>query len=201
MLDVRPTGTKVWLVRITVDGKRRDVGLGGYPLVSLRTARQEAEKARRLAADGSDPIVRRGQDTAARKAALSAASEAEARTFKAVALACIKAQAPGWKSGRTADLWEASLTAHAFPTLGDMPVAAVDRAAVLRAIEAVWTSRPATARKVLRRIGTVLRFAAARGWRANDNPADARMLRHAGLSALPGGRTNHLFHGNEPRPS
>jgi integrase len=69
-----------------------------------------------------------------------------------------------------------------------MPVASVDRAAVLRAVTAVWTSRPATARKVLRRIGTVLRYAAAHGWRANDNPADARMLRHAGLSALPGGK-------------
>jgi integrase len=88
----------------------------------------------------------------------------------------------------TAALWEASLASHAFPTLGAMPVAGVDRAAVLRAVEAVWTSRPATARKLLRRIGTVLRFAAAHGWRANDNPADARMLRHAGLSALPGGK-------------
>jgi integrase len=188
LLDVRPTGAKVWLVRLTVDGKRRDMGLGGYPLVSLKAARQEAEKARRLAAEGADPIVRRGKDAAERKAALNAASEAEARTFKAVALACIKAQSPGWKSGRTAALWETSLTSHAFPTLGAMPVAAVDRAAVLRAVEAVWASRPATARKVLRRIGTVLRFAAAHGWRANDNPADARMLRHAGLSALPGGK-------------
>jgi integrase len=188
LLDVRPTGAKVWLVRLTVDGKRRDMGLGGYPLVSLKTARQEAEKARRIAADGADPIVRRGQDAAERKAALNAASEAEGRTFKGVALACIKAQAPGWKSGRTAALWEASLTSHAFPTLGAMPVANVDRAAVLRAVDAVWTSRPATARKVLRRIGTVLRYAAAHGWRANDNPAEARMLRHAGLSALPGGR-------------
>ena len=69
-----------------------------------------------------------------------------------------------------------------------MPSADVDRAAVLRAVDAVWTSRPATARKVLRRIGAVLRYAAAHDWRANDNPADARMLRHAGLPALPGGR-------------
>jgi integrase len=188
LLEVRPTGAKVWLCRLTVDGKRRDMGLGGYPLVTLKTAREEAENARRLARDGVDPIARRNTATAERKTARNAASEADARTFKAVALACIKAQSPGWKSGRTAALWEASLTSHAFPTLGDMSVAGVDRAAVLRAVEAVWTSRPATARKVLRRIGTVLRYAAAHGWRANDNPADARMLRHAGLSALPGGK-------------
>ena len=59
---------------------------------------------------------------------------------------------------------------------------------MLRAVGAVWATRPAMARKVLRRIGAVLRYAAAHGWRANDNPADARMLRHAGLPALPGGR-------------
>ena len=201
LLDVRPTGAKVWLVRLTVDGKRRDMGLGGYPLVSLKTARQEAEKARRVAAGGTDPITRRDNEAAERKAALNAASEAEARTFKAVALACIKAQSPGWKSGRTAALWEASLKSHAFPALGGMPVAVVDRAAVLRAVEVDGRPRPATARKVLRRIGTVLRFAAAHGWRANDNPADARMLRHAGLSALPGERSSPPCHGNGRRPS
>jgi integrase len=188
LLDVRPTGAKVWLVRLTVGGKRRDMGLGGYPLVSLKSARQEAEKARRLAADGADPIGLRVARIAAEKTARAEATEAADRTFRATALACIKAQAPGWKSGRTEALWKTSLESHAFPTLGAMPVAEVDRAAVLRAIDRVWTSRPATGRKVLRRIGTVLRYAAAHGWRTNDNPAEARMLRHAGLSALPGGK-------------
>jgi hypothetical protein len=179
LLEVRPTGAKVWLCRLTVDGKRGDMGLGGYPLVTLKAARDGAEHARRLARDGVDPIVRREKDAAERKAALSAATETAARTFRAVALECIKKQSPGWKSGRTADLWKTSLISHAFPTLGDIPVAAVDRAAVLRAIEVVWVSRPATGRKVLRRIGTVLRFAAAHGWRSNDNPAeDAAARRH-----------------------
>ena len=188
LLDVRPTGAKVWLARLTVDGKRRDMGLGGYPLVSLKEARQKATEARQLARNNGDPIGVRVAKRAADKAAKAEATEAAGRTFKAVAAACISAQAPGWKSGRTAALWETSLENHAFPTLGELPVAEVDRAAVLRAINAVWTSRPATARKVLRRIGTVLRYAAAHGWRTNDNPADLRMLRHAGLSALPGGK-------------
>jgi integrase len=188
LLEVRPTGAKVWLCRLTVNGKRRDMGLGGYPETTLKIARDKALAARRQTKDGIDPIIQRKVQAAETKAARGAATEAQARTFKAVALICIKAQSPGWKNGRTADLWETSLERHAFPTLGAMPVADVDRAAVLRAVDAVWTSRPATARKVLRRIGTVLRYAAAHGWRANDNPADARMLRHAGLSALPGGK-------------
>lgn len=188
LLEVKPTGAKVWLCRFMVDGKRRDMGLGGYPAVSLKAAREAARAARANATSGTDPIVQRDREAAERKAAAGAAADAEARTFRAMAEACIKAQSPGWKNGRTADLWQTSLERHAFPTLGAMPVANVDRAAVLRAVDAVWTSRPATGRKVLRRIGTVLRYAAAHGWRANDNPADARMLRHAGLPALPGGR-------------
>lgn len=192
LLEVKTSGTKVWFCRLTVDGKRRDMGLGGYPTVTLKEARERAKAARRVAETGTDPIAQRDADAAARLAARDAAAraaqEATARTFKAVAEACIRAQAPGWKSGRTADLWRNSLTVYAYPTLGAMPVATIDRAAVLRAIEKVWHSRPATARKVLRRIGTILRYAAAHGMRANDNPADARMLRHAGLSALPGGR-------------
>jgi len=192
LVEVKPSGAKVWLCRLTVDGKRRDMGLGGFPLVTLAEARDKAKAARKLAQSGADPVETRKAEAAARKAAREAeddaAKQAQARTFRAVAEACIKRQAPGWKSSRTADLWRNSLTVHAYPELGDMPVAQIDRAAVLRAIEGVWQSRPATGRKVLRRIGTILRYAAAHGMRANDNPADARMLRHAGLPALPGGR-------------
>ena len=162
-----------------------------HPLVALRVARQDAERARRLARDGVDPIVRRGQDVAERKAVLNAAKEAETRTFKAVALACIAAQSPGWKSGRTAALWEASLTSHAFPTLGAVPVAAVDRAAVLRAVEAVWTSRTghaARAKSAAPDRVRAARCAAAQVGGPSSNPADVKMLRHAGLSALPGGK-------------
>ncbi|HYF06297.1 MAG TPA: integrase arm-type DNA-binding domain-containing protein, partial [Acetobacteraceae bacterium] len=188
LLEVRPTGARVWLCRLTVHGRRRDMGLGGFPTVSLRDARDRAEAARKIAAAGGDPIAERERMEREARAQRDAEDEAKARTFRAVAAACIKAQSPGWKNRRTADLWTTSLTRHAFPELGDMPIADVDRAAVLRAVDDVWASRPATGRKVLRRIGTVLRYAAAHGWRANDNPADARMLRHAGLPALPGGR-------------
>jgi integrase len=192
LLEVKPSGAKVWLCRVTVDGKRRDMGLGGYPAVLLKDARAAARKAREVAASGADPIIERDRAIEARRTAREAEAEAarlaQLRCFKAVAETCIIALSPGWKSTRTADLWRNSLKVHAYPVLGDTPVAEIDRAAVLRSIEGVWQARPATGRKVLRRIGTILRYAAAHGMRANDNPADARMLRHAGLPALPGGR-------------
>jgi integrase len=188
LLEVRPSGAKLWICRLTVDGKRRDMGLGGYPSVSLRDARLAARVAREKALRGDDPIAARKRHAREQAAQRTAAAEAESRTFKAVALACIAAQAPGWKSGKTAKMWASSLERWAFPTLGKMPVAEVDRGAVLTSVGEVWRTRAPTARKVLRRVGAVLRYAAAHGWRANDNPADARMLRHAGLPALPGGR-------------
>jgi integrase len=188
LLEVRPSGARAWLCRVTVDGKRRDMGLGGYPAVSLKEARAKAAAARKVASGGGDPVLAREHLARERTAQLKAAVAAEARTFRAVALACITAEAPGWKNERTALLWQTSLERWAFPELGEMPVAEVDRAAVLRAVGEVWRSRPATARKVVRRIGAILRYAAAHGWRANDGAADVRMLRHAGLPALAGGR-------------
>jgi integrase len=187
-LVVKPTGAKAWMLRLQVAGKRHDVGLGGYPTVSLKEAREKAEAMRKQARAGVNPIEEREAARREREAARKAAEEAQARTFRAVAEACIQSQAPGWKDRKTAVMWRGSLERWAYPELGDTPIADIDKHAVMRAISAVWRERPATAKKVLRRIGTVLRYAAAHNWRANDNPADARMLRHMGLPALPGGR-------------
>jgi integrase len=187
-LVVKPSGAKAWMLRLQVAGKRHDVGLGGFPAVSLKEAREKAAMLRQQARAGINPIEEREAARREREAARKAAEEAQTRTFRAVAEACIQSQAPGWKDRKTAVMWRGSLERWASPEIGDMPVADIDKHAVMRAISAVWRERPATARKVLRRIGTVLRFAAAHGWRANDNPADARMLRHMGLPALPGGR-------------
>jgi integrase len=190
LLEVRPGGSKGWICRTTVDGRRRDVGLGVWPDVSLADARAKAREVRQQARAGLDPVEQREMARSAARAEREGRRQAQARTFAAVAGACIAAQAPGWRHGRTAGQWRASLAAHALPILGDMQVHEVDRAAVQRAIAQVWAKRPATAKKVLRRIGSVLRFAAAHEWRANDNPADLRLLRLAGLPGLPAGRSH-----------
>jgi integrase len=190
LLEVRPGGSKGWVCRVTVDGRRRDVGLGTWPDVGLADARLKAGEARRQARSGLDPVEQREIARSAARAERDDRREAQARTFAAVAEACIASQAPGWRHVRTAGQWRASLTRHAFPVLGDMQVHEIGRAAVQRAVADVWATRPATAKNVLRRIGSVLRYAAAHGWRANDNPADLRLLRLAGLPSLPAGR-NH----------
>ena len=182
------TGPKVWLCRLTMAGKRKDIGLGGYPSVSLKEARGKAVAARKLAEAGTDPAEERKRQIAERVAQREAAEVAKARTFRNIAAECIAARAGEFKNARSATNWASSLERWALPTLGDMPIAEIDRAAVRRAIASVWALRPETARKVLLRISIVLRYAAAHGWRPNDNPADVRMLRLAGLPKLPGGR-------------
>lgn len=188
LLVVKPSGARAWIARVTVHGRRRDVGLGGWPDVTLKMARERALEAREMAAGGIDPAEHRKRVAAELAARERATVEHRARSFRAVAELAIAAEEPGWKSARTAALWRASLTAWAYPELGDTPVSEIDRAAVLRAVRPVWSARPATARKVLRRIGAVLRFAAAHGWRTNDSVTDMKMLRHSGLPALKGGR-------------
>ena len=188
LLEVRPSGAKVWLCRLTSDGRRRDMGLGGYPNISLPDARKAAVEAKGLATTGVDPIQRRLALEQQRKAELLAEKQAKENTFGKVTEKCIEALTPGWKNNRTAALWRTSLKNYAFPVLENIPVNQIDKQEVLRAVQKVWSSRPATARKVLRRIGTVLRYAAAHSLRVNDNPADLKILRHAGLPPLPGAR-------------
>lgn len=131
--------------------------------MGLKDAWEKAEAARKADGAGLDPIAERERAAAALVAGREATETAKAPTFNAVAESCIKAQAPDWKSGRTADLWRTSLENYAHATLGKLPVGAVDREVVLAAVDRVWRTRPATGRKVLRRIGTVLRYAPRQG--------------------------------------
>ncbi len=160
-------GTGAWVLRLTVGGKRRDMGLGAFPLVGLADARGAALAARRKAADGTDPITARADA----KAALAPAAVV---TFKAAALATIEAKRDGWSNAKHAAQWTATLEQHAFPKLGSKPVAAVDVHAVLEVLAPIWTTKPETASRLRQRIETVLDFASAKDWRAGDNPARRR---------------------------
>ena len=98
-------------------GKRRDIGLGGYPPVSPKAARAAVRAAKEKAATGVDPIDEKQGKVKALAAERHARAEAEARSFRAVALAYIRKEAPGWKNERTASLWQALLERYAFEVL------------------------------------------------------------------------------------
>jgi integrase len=178
LLEVKPTGSKTWLLRFMLDGKRRDMGLGGFPGVTLKEARAKAEAARRIVTQqGEDPIEARHASRVAATAARAVETEKRARTFRDCAEALLNAQSPAWTSPKTAASWRLTFDKHAFPKIGDMPIAEIARADVVRTLAPIWTSQPPTARKLQRRVAAVLDFAAANGWRAADNPGGGRVLR------------------------
>ncbi len=101
LLEVKPSGAKGWLVRFMVNGKRRDMGLGAFPAISLKEARAKADAARKLAVKKRDPIAVRREEREAVAAARAADEERRARSFRDVAEALIKAQSPAWTSTKT----------------------------------------------------------------------------------------------------
>jgi integrase len=159
-------GSRSWVLRAMVGGKRRDMGLGPYPAVTLAQAREKARGARGQISSGVDPIAQQQQ---ARRA-LQAASAA-ALTFRQCAEKYIAAHRAGWKSAKHAQQWENTLTQHAYPVLGGLMVRDVGLPHVMAVLEPIWTTTNETAARLRSRIELVLDWAAARGLREGPNPA------------------------------
>jgi integrase len=165
-LRVAPGGTKGWIFRFTMGGRTRDAGLGSYPTVTLVKAREEAERCRRLLAEGTDPIqARKEQRQTARIKA------AKAKTFEECAREFIASRELGWRNRKTGSFLRASLKRYAYPTLGAMPVQAIDTALVMRVLEPIWGTKPTTATRLRGSIEGALNAAKARGYRTGENPA------------------------------
>ena len=158
-LQLTPTGAKCWVQVVQVNGRRYTVGLGGHKFVSLAEAREAAFENRKAARRGIAPVTRtRGK--------------AAAPTFEEAVPEVIATRSGAWKEGRTAEDWRASLALHAYPAIGATPVGDVTSGQVLDILKPIWTPKRETARKVKRRISAVMKWAVARGYRADD-PAGA----------------------------
>ena len=166
-LRVAPGGTRAWIFRFTIGGRTRDGGLGSYPTVSLAKARAEAERCRQLLAGGLDPIEARRKE---REAALSAT--AKVMTFRDCGAAFILSHEAGWRNAKHRQQWTNTLKTYVYPHIGDMPVATIDIALVVKVLEPLWRTKPETASRVRGRIETILDWARVRGYRESEmNPA------------------------------
>jgi integrase len=177
-LRVEPTGSKRWVLRTTVKGRRRDVGLGSALNVSLREARDEAGALRKLARAGEDPAAKRRQERSGLV------------TFEAAAEAVHSQRADLWRNAKHGAQWIASLRAYAFPLIGKIPIGKVESADVLRVLAPIWLTKPETARRVRQRIRTVLDWAVAAGHRPHLSVNAADAVR-AGLPKQPSGQQHH----------
>ena len=154
-LVIRPTGSKSWVQRAVVDGRRRDIGVGGYPTISLAKARERAAANRTAVADGKDP------QADSRKPTLP--------TFRQAAERYIKANRARWRNPKTAINWRGSLEMYAYPVFGDRRVDRIAQADVLTALS-IWTTKPSIARKLRQRLRAVFAWAQAFGF-VTVNPA------------------------------
>jgi integrase len=165
-LRADPGGAKSWVFRYAIAGRQRDLGLGSAADFSLAEARDRALAARKLIADGQDPI----EAKKARRRADAVAS-ATAMTFQACAEAYIAAHQAGWRNAKHAAQWPSTLEAYVYPVLGALPVQAIDVGLVMKALEPIWHTKIETASLVRGRIESVLDWAKARGYREGENPA------------------------------
>jgi integrase len=168
-LQVAPAGSKSWIFRFSLGGKRREMGLGPYPGVSLAAARQLAAGAHSLVRAGKDPIVARDAERARKRL-----EDARAITFDQAAEQFIAANEPGWRNDKHRGQWRTSLAAFASPIIGKMSVADVGVTEVMRVLEPLWREKTETGSRVRGRIERVLDWAKVRGYRTGENPAQWR---------------------------
>lgn len=154
--------SKGWIFRYAFAGKRRDMGLGPYPAVSLAEARRKAEDARKTVAEGKDPVA---------EARAAAAAAGAIPTFEEAAGRYIAAHLDTWRNPKHRQQWANTLATYAFPVIGKMSVADVAVGDVLKVLEPIWKQKPETASRLRGRIETVIDWAIARDYRTAENPA------------------------------
>ena len=149
-LRIAKGGSKGWILRIVIDGRRRDVGLGGYPAVTLAKARQLADAHRLAVAEGRDPLAEK------RRAKMPTFAEAAAEVHAA--------NLPRWKNGKHTNQWINTLRTYGFPVIGKMPLDRIERRDVLAILGPIWSAKPETARRTRQRIRAVLKWGQAHGY-------------------------------------
>ena len=156
-LEVDPSGARRWVQRLVIRGKSRTLGLGGFALVSLAEAREQALANRKLAREGGDPLAARR-----RRGGMP--------TFEEAASEVWRQKRDAWRNAKHAKDWPASLRLYVFPHIGDQLVSEVTSADLLQVLTPLWHAKPETARRVRQRIGAVMKWAVAMELRP-DNPA------------------------------
>lgn len=164
-LRITDSGTKSWIFRFMLGGRRRDMGFGHYPSITLSEARELAREAHAAIQRGIDPVEARRERIA------GARPQPKVTTFQEAADLYIAAHEKSWKNEKHRFQWRQTINDYAGPALGGLNVAAIGTHDVLKAIEPLWSEKSETASRLRGRIEAVLDWAAARGLRSGENPA------------------------------
>ncbi len=178
----RTKQTGKWVLRLSVAGRRREMGLGGWPSVGIAEARDRADQARRQLRDGKDPVNERAK----------ALAKSRRLTTKQAINGCFKARQAELKHDGDAGRWMSPLTTHVLPKIGSLAIEDVDQHVIKRTLGPIWHDKPDTARKALNRINLTIKHAAALGLEVDMQAATkARALlgkqrhKHKHIPSLP----------------
>ncbi len=190
-LQVSKGGTRSWILRYNAGSTRREMGLGSASDVGLAQAREKARDARRLIAEGVDPIAVRQEAKEAKVEALQR-SRLDGKTFEQCAREYLSAHEQDWKNAKHGAQWASTLTMYVFPKFGHMRIGAVGKADILRALRPIWTDKAETATRILQRIRLIFNYAAAKDYLAA--PLDAEFWTQVRMALGGNARARKVTH-------
>ena len=160
MLLVKASGARSWVLRYQIKGRRRDMGLGAWPEISLAKARERAMDGETRHRPGAGSHDHRARE--------------EELTFQEAAEALIGAKRDGWRNAKHAAQWTSTLARYVFPAIGLLEVQTITTENILAVLTPIWTEKPETASRVRQRVEAVLDYATAirRGRRTLRDGAD-----------------------------
>lgn len=165
-LQIRSKSAASWILRTKVGVKRRDIGLGGYPDITLAKARELAREAKEKIKNGIDPVLEKKANKS-----LLIRDQAKAISFETVAGEYVAKKAKEFKTQKQVQKLENQLSNYAFPHIGKMVIADIERAHIEQLLKPIWTTKHETASRVRLYIERILDLAGAKGLRSGDNPA------------------------------
>lgn len=157
-LRIDKDGRKYWVQRIVISGKRREIGLGNFPLVTLSMAREQAVENKRKAYLGGDPLAEK------RKAKMDT-------DFASVVEKYLEAKLAEFRSEKHKKQWRATLDTYAIPVIGHRAVETIDVTDIVSVLNPIWAEKTETATRLRGRIEKVLSWATVNELRFGDNPA------------------------------
>lgn len=177
LLKVRSESQRSWILRYTTGEilvsttgkpymKRRDIGLGSYPDITLSSARNKARELKEKIDQGVDPVA---EKLAVKQARIKKANRQA--TFADVAEKAFEVKAQEFRNPKHASQWINTLKSYAFPFIGKMAIDDIEAADVYKVLEPIWIKKTETASRVRQRIASVFDHAQASGLRTKPNPA------------------------------
>ena len=172
-IRVSKTGGKSWIQRTIFNGERHDIGLGGWPVVTVEDAKEQALANRRLIRSGGNPLTEK------RKAKMP--------TFRESNNKVLEVNQANWRNEKTLINWQGGMQNYAFPVFGDKPIDEIGREDVLKVLTGIWSKKPGIAKPLRQRIRKVFDWAQAHNY-IEANPADDRI--NGALPKLAGVKKN-----------